>query len=221
MTVGIGFQCLDGVVLCSDRQITKSGGLKYEEQKIFEGYYENLQCACAYAHNPDIARNVFDEIFRSLVNVFQRCHRQQIALSDALQETVEDVMRRRKDKNTELLIAFRSEKMGMPPLFFCVRGLVVVKGEREYIGVGDSSALRYVAELLGSFQLTLEQAKLAGLYMVGLASRFIDGCGGTDLLMMPRTERIKMLSPDEIEGYRSKLRDIDRDLSMRLIGLFN
>ena len=144
MTVGIGFQCPDGVVLCADRQITKGEDLKYEEQKIFEGHYENLQCACCYAHHPDIAKNVFEDIFKSLVNVFQRCHREQIGLSDGLQLTIEEVMKRRKDKQTEMLIAFRSERMGMPPTLFSVRGLVVRSGDqREYIGTGDSSVIRY------------------------------------------------------------------------------
>ena len=34
MTVGVGFQCLDGVVLCADRQITKGGDLKYGERYV-------------------------------------------------------------------------------------------------------------------------------------------------------------------------------------------
>jgi 20S proteasome alpha/beta subunit len=67
MTVGIGFQCPDGVVLASDRQITKDGGLKYEEGKFFRGYYDEVQCGCTYAGYPANAKNLFDDISRPFV----------------------------------------------------------------------------------------------------------------------------------------------------------
>lgn len=221
MTVGIGLQCSDGVVLCADRQITKGEDLKYEEQKIFEGHYDNLQCACAYAHNPDIARNLFEDIFKSLVGVFQRSKREQIGLCDALHLTIQEVMRRRKDKNTEMLIAFRSEIMGMSPLFFCVRGAVVVKGEREYIGTGDSTVVRYVAELLCRTTLEFEQAKLAAIYMASLATRFNPYCGGgLNLLTMVHGGNMELLSAEEVERYKPKLKAIDKALGLELVKLF-
>jgi hypothetical protein len=217
MTVGIGFQCPDGVVLCADRQITKGGELVYEEQKIFEGHYDNLQCACSYAHNPSIAKNVLEDIFRSLVDVFQRCKRERIALRDALHLTIEEVMKRRKDKNTEMLIAFRSERMGMPPLLFCVRGLVVVQERRQYIGTGDCSVLRYIAELLSTTELDVQKAKAAAIYMVSLANRFTLFCKGIDALVMPRNGDMEVLSAEEIEKYRPALAEMDKALSLEVV----
>jgi len=217
MTVGIGFQCPDGVVLCADRQITKGGDLVYEQQKIFEGHWENLQCACSYAHHPDIAKNVFEDIFKSLVYVFQRCHRERIALSDALQETLEEVMKKRKDKQTEMLIAFRSETMGMPPILFCVRGLIVVQRKREYIGTGDSSVNRFIADLLSGTELHLQQAKIAAIYMVSLANRYTLFCKGIDLLVMPRNGRMELLSAEEIEKYGPTLEEMDKTLSLGIV----
>ena len=35
MTIALGFLCPDGMVLCSDRQITVDGGLKYEKRKFW------------------------------------------------------------------------------------------------------------------------------------------------------------------------------------------
>jgi hypothetical protein len=221
VTVGIGFQCPDGVVLCADRQITKEDGLKYEEQKVFVGHHRGgiaVDCACVYAHNPDLARNIFEDFFKSIRGAFAKVKEKDIFLIDAIQQTLEEVLKSRKGKDMEFLIAFRAEQIGISPFLMCARGLTVARSQREYIGVGDSSVLRYTGELLERTHLSVEQAKAAGIYMVSLANRFIDRCGGTDVLAMPKGGEVELLSQERIDEYKTVLSKIDKTLATSLVG---
>jgi hypothetical protein len=57
-------------------------------------------------------------------------------------------------------------------------GQIVAEGHSEIIGVGDSSVLRYATDLLVHPLSTVAEAQVIGSYMVRLANRYIDGCGG-------------------------------------------
>jgi 20S proteasome alpha/beta subunit len=213
MTIGIGLQCPGGVVLCADRQITKSGGLKYEAQKILraELYGDtNTDCSCVFAHDPDVARNLFKEIIEALPNTLRRQRTEGIFVLKAIQQMLEQIFKQKQAKNMEMLVAFaHRQAVGFSPFFMRIRGPIVVQGNRECIGVGDSSVLQYVSELLGRFQLSVEEAKLAGIYMVSLANRFIDGCGrGMDLVSM--YEGVARLLPsEEIQELEKRLPNFD------------
>jgi hypothetical protein len=218
MTVGIGFECLDGVVLAADRQITKTGGLKYEEEKIFRGYYDRVQCACTYSGNPAKAKNLFDDIFKALRFTFGKRLIDDAFPTDVFKRTVEGVLRKHKNTSIEMLITFRAPGVGIPPFLLCARGQTVVTSPREYIGVGDSSVLRYVAELT-SCELSVKQAQILAIYMVSLAGRFIDGCGGMNVLVMPADGDMKLLSKREIDKFTKVLIGINKSLSDALIKL--
>src|SRR5690348_3921471 len=62
MTIGVGFRCMDGVVLCSDRQITSSAGHKYEERKILSHWTPEYRIVLSYAGFPDAARMMFRKL---------------------------------------------------------------------------------------------------------------------------------------------------------------
>lgn len=219
MTVGVGFQCLDGVVLAADRQITKEGGLKYEEQKIFRGLYDNVECASTYAGDPGMAKTLFEDIFKSIRWTFGRPKREDVLITDVFKRTIEEILKKRQNDSVELLITFRAKTTGISPFLFRVQGLTVVKSERDYIGVGDSSVLRYIGELLMGSELSVKQAKIAGIYMVSLANRFIDGCKGTDILVMPASGEMKLLSREEIVTHKTTLEGIDKKLTRSLVAL--
>jgi hypothetical protein len=72
MTIGIGFQCGDGVVLCADRQFTsKEGRFKYQKGKLGSSQRESLSLIYIYAGDPDRAELIFGKVsgrLKSLIN---------------------------------------------------------------------------------------------------------------------------------------------------------
>jgi hypothetical protein len=149
---------------------------------------------------------------------FGRRNTEDVFPTDVFKRTVEGILRKHKNKNTELLLTFRAKRFGIPPFLLCARGQAAVKGLREYIGVGDSSVLRYVAELI-SCELSVKQATTLAVYMVSLAGRFIDGCGGIDVLVMPADGDVELLTEANLKEYDKVLTEIDKNLADSLIAL--
>ena len=54
----------------------------------------------------------------------------------------------------------------------------VIYGTREYIGVGDSSALRFLCDILLAGVLDTNGADVLGQYIIFVANRYVDGCSG-------------------------------------------
>jgi len=58
MTIALGFKSHDGIVLCTDSQITKEGGLKFEGQKIRFILSDRWAVALAFAGSADLMQLV-------------------------------------------------------------------------------------------------------------------------------------------------------------------
>lgn len=180
MTIAMGFVCSDGIVLCSDRQMTSDGGMKFQAKKLsyLTGMFEGIQMtACsAYAGDPEGAKILRTEIRERLGK--------EIAASKlfALQslkarKALEKIFKNPHAKHLEMLIGIRfnsGEKC-----LFRTKGRKVLEATTEYIGIGDSSVLRYLAEvLLPRTLLSVSEANVLGSYFVSIANRFVDGCSG-------------------------------------------
>jgi hypothetical protein len=192
MTIGIGFKCSNGVVLCADSQISKEGGLKYNEKKIYtingvhpsdHDYHGITLC---YAGDPDIMKLLCERID----GLFgQTCAPQDwdgsglITWNDMFRGEVEKTLRglykthSAKDQQLELLCAIFSKEAGVS--LYRAQGRVVRSSEHaECIGVGDSSVLRFLADLFATRELSVLQGLTLGCYMVAKARTYIAGCGG-------------------------------------------
>ncbi len=220
LTVGIGFQCPGAVVLGSDRQITKAGGLKYEQCKILSAYLGSpnlgVLVACTYAHDPDIAANLMDDIAHKLPITLQQARTGGAFFSQSVKEMLEGIFSQKKARDMEMLIAFGHPTNAWSPFLMRARGPTVVQGAREYIGAGDSSILRYIGELLGRFQLTVEEAPLAAFYLVSLATRFVDRCDGDPDILIMFNGKAEIASAQTIEQAKKKMSGFDSNLASSL-----
>jgi len=218
VTVGIGFQCPGAVVLCADRQMTKEGGLKYEEPKVLIAHLNRveIECGAVYAHHRDEAVSLFQEVVEAVPVTVQLGKEEELLLPQLAKEMLEEIFAKKKAKGMEMLIAFAHARNIFSPFFMRAAGPVIVSGIREYIGVGDSSVIRYMSELLGRFPLTVEEAPMAGLYMVSLANRFIDGCGGGPDVLIMFNGKAEIMSADVIEKAKRKLSEFDTALASSL-----
>lgn len=172
MTIAIGFLCSDGIVLCSDRQMTSDGGMKFSAKKLshMSGLFHGVQMtlASAYAGDPEAAKILRTEIRERLGK--------EIASSRSVRKSLEKIFNNKHSKYLEMLIAIRfssGEKC-----LFRTKGRKVVEARTEYIGSGDSSALRYIAGFLLPHMLSVKEAQVLGSYIVSVANRFVDGCSG-------------------------------------------
>jgi len=218
VTIGIGFQCPGAVVLCADRQLTKEGGLKYEESKVFTSHIPSVEidCGAVYAHHRDAALSLFQDIVQAIPVTARLGQEDGLLLPMLATEMLEEIFKQKKAKDVEMLVAFCHGRNGFPPFFMRASGSTIVPAVREYIGVGDSSVIRYMSELLGRFHLTVEEAPMAGVFMVSLANRFIDRCGGGPDVLIMFNGKAEIMGADVIEKAKSKLPDFDNKLSSAL-----
>jgi hypothetical protein len=222
VTIALGFQCSDGIVLCADRQHTMDGGLKFEQQKILSAHViindVTMKAAFTYAHDPLIAKNLFEAVCKVLPGARLSLDlKNRIFLLDAIQASIEDVCRDRKYKNTESLIAVTFPP-NASPLLIITRGPTVARGIRECIGIGRSPLIQYFSDLLSTEVLTTDEAKVAGMYLVLLANRYVDGCGGgPDVLILKKDGEFEQVTQTQVARYKSLLESSEAELKVTLV----
>jgi 20S proteasome alpha/beta subunit len=174
MTIGIGFLCSDGVVLCSDRQLTSSSGFKYEERKILWTHSDFCTVIFGYAGETHAAQVMYRKIRENFQETAIQAKGK--VSTDKARNALEKIFKDKNSKELETLIGIRLQHS--PPYLFKTWGNKVVDGLAEYIGAGDSSALRYLSGFLIHDQLDVSQATIIGTYIVSVANRYVDKCGG-------------------------------------------
>jgi 20S proteasome alpha/beta subunit len=173
MTIALGIQCRGGVVLCADSQVTKEGGLKFNEGKIFDLHSDNERILLCYAGSPDIMKVIKERIMKEIPASLTSSQSR-----EAIEIILKDTYRRHGTKRqVEMLCAIYRHDEGVK--LFRVAGSVVRPADKaECLGVGDSSVLRFLADTFLRDDITLSQGLTLGCYMVAKAKMYIDGCGG-------------------------------------------
>jgi hypothetical protein len=212
VTIALGIVCSDGAVLAADRQMTKDGGLKYQEKKYIIGHVKGsipLDYIFVYCGTPEVAHIFEERIGMALLggvcsgNVF---------MPSIVIDNLKSVFRDKESKYIETLIMVGSSDI--QPFIIRTKGTRVVRSRRDCIGVGDSSVIRFVSDLLPR-TLTVEMALPVCAYLVTLGNRYIEGCGfGPDVLFMGGPKRIPMaVSEKEVESYASRFSGFEHKLS--------
>lgn len=205
MTIGLGFCCDNGVVFCADSQITKEGGLKFNDKKIFTlksmhaSAETGKRMVLCYAGSPEIMKLICERLDREM-SVCDLLFSADDAswnetLRDKLEEALRDVYRKHGTKQqVELLCGIYAPDEGAK--MYRVSGAIVRKGEMaECIGVGDSSVLRFLADVFVRRDIKIREALTLGSYMVAKAKTYIDGCGGpTQALVLTHEGKVISLA---------------------------
>jgi hypothetical protein len=175
VTIAIGFCCNDGLVMCADRQITSATGFKSHERKISRASWYEQSILFSYAGDPDAARVLFAKIRETFKSEFDKSKARSTGYR--AKAALEKIYTSRHAKHLETLIGIRFRN-GSSFHLFRTSSHKVVDGNMEYIGCGDSSALRYVCDLLLAEEQKVNEAAILGSYVVSVANRYVDGCGG-------------------------------------------
>ncbi len=182
MTIALGFLCPDGIVICSDRQMTVSeAGLKYQKCKLgwLSGMFEagvKFTLASAYAGDPEAVKIMRTEIRERLGKEIAKSNMVGFQAPIA-RKALEKIFNNKHAKHLQMLIGIRFDSGEM--CLFKTSGNKVVDATTEHIGSGDSSALRYLADiLLPPFIQNVSQAHVLGSYLISVANEYVDGCSG-------------------------------------------
>jgi hypothetical protein len=172
MTIGIGFVCSDGIVICSDKQMTGEGGYKYEDSKITTSQGDDVSFIYTYAGDPDAAQMMFEKSKQALQIEMPGCEFD--SMDSVAQQTLEKVFRDKQAKGLSTLFGITAHGQHF---LIKTKETKVVKGKAEYIGFGDSSVLRYVCDFLLPSRLDVDQAQVLASYLVSVAGRYMQYCG--------------------------------------------
>ena len=184
MTIALGFNCIGGVVLCADQQIGASGWHKFNESKMYvinnptEPLYTIV---LTYAGDPSVMKT-FHQKFAGVVSAnkaFSSVRNLQTLLEGCLLDMNQDAV-----NSTDLLCGV-SVQGGTYGLLRTKGYSVYEIGDYDQIGVGDSSLVRFLSQMLVSHPMKVYPAVYIGNYIVKKAKEFVDGCGGeTDILIL-------------------------------------
>ena len=112
MTIGIGFQSQDGVVLCADRQMTVQGNFKYPERKIkahFDGFSSFI---FTYAGFPEPAEAMFDKLGDNLEEQYKKARGR--SPIDKTKAAVQKIFDDKRAKGLYVLLGVSIGNLGQP-----------------------------------------------------------------------------------------------------------
>jgi len=149
--------------------------MKYEECKIYSYSSTDLRVVFSYAGFPDSADNLFKRIMTDLGSSIAE-DQKSVPLRDKAHAALQEIYRDKHTKGLQTLVGIRFADTSCA--LFKSYGNTIAEGRVEYIGFGDSSALRYASDMLLGKQLNLDEAHVLASYLVFIANRYVDGCSG-------------------------------------------
>jgi len=189
VTIGLGFVTTEGVVLCSDRQHTSAAGFKFEKCKIMGIEHVNgTSIMLSYAGEPEAAEVIFTKIREQLGDGLPHVEGDNRDPIERIWTYLDYVYASPFTKGLETLVSVRVPGDVSPRLYRTrERKVVTSHGRSECIGCGDSSVIRFLSERLANFIMSRDEAEIIGAYLVSVANRYADGCGGgPDIYFQPK-----------------------------------
>jgi hypothetical protein len=197
VTIGVAFNCHEGIVICSDTQMS-TGSMKFYENKI-ETYYINRSatpCCIAVTYAGDLA------VFKSFWDRF--CAKlksdDEIASPPKVKVALEDTLAAMnlldgQGYPTLYLLCGATQSGHLPILLKCQGDTVHTVTAVDFVGSGDSSVIRYLSRMLYLQNVgDVSSAIKLGTYVVGQAKLYVDGCGGdTDIVLLSADGKIMHL----------------------------
>jgi 20S proteasome alpha/beta subunit len=215
MTIVIGMLCSDGIVLAADRQLTRTDGHKYEEQKIFPIDGRDWKAVLTYAGDPGFVREVQQRLVDSLNK--EEVKADSGAIHDSLEEILNSMGRQYGDVGTELLVAAWASRERAQLWKFDGRSIHQAYGF-NCLGVGDSSLIAYLSKSLYDPALTIQQAIRLAVYCVSKANEFIDKCeGGPDIATLNQEGTIGAVGQHQVREMRAGMEEVEQAALTRIV----
>ena len=202
MAVVIGLRCADGIVVCANQQMSGPGASKSYERKLTIEPSQSI--LLAYSGLPSLAREARQKIREKI----GQAEIPSSLLYLAANEVLTDMRRQYVDLDLQLLIGI-SPASEEPTLFkFDGNGLHVAD-EFNFLGVGDSCLLRFLAAMMHSLQLNLEEIANLAIYLVRKAEGYIEPCDGPigTAIMKSGDQSCRLLLEEDVQDIIRKVEE--------------
>jgi hypothetical protein len=216
MSVAVGLGDMRMMLLCADRQMTDAqAGLKFEGRKVrgyaSTGLEKPHNIAFAYCGNPEIADTLFDSLIEGVSSAMEDASDCDVFEAEYFRQCLLPVFRSKDAKGMMTLIALQTAHRCF---LFKTKADQVVIGDRECIGGGDSSVLRYIADMASRTEMhSVETALPFAIYLVSLANRYVDGCGfGVDAVILQDGKPITFVGKEQTGKYSKRFAQFERKM---------
>jgi 20S proteasome alpha/beta subunit len=208
MTIAIGMLCSDGIVLAADRQLTRTDGHKYQEQKIFPIDGGDWKAVLTYAGDPGFVKEVQQRLVDSLNKKEVKADFR--AIHNSLEEILNSMGRQYGDVGTELLVAAWASRERAQLWKFDGRSIHQAYGF-NCLGVGDSSLISYLSINLYRTEFTIQEGIRLAVYCVSKANEFIDKCaGGPDVATLNQEGTIGAIGQPLVREMRADMEEVEK-----------
>ena len=211
VTIGVGFRCVDGIVLCSDRQHTLASGAKYEDNKLFSSQRDDYSFIYSFAGDPDAANIMYRRVKEAMPEIVNS----KAPFGEEAVEIIGKAFKNSHSKGLQTLIGMKI-KHG-DPFILKTWDSRVVEGLYECIGFGDSSVLRYLTNSLLPSHLSVNQAIVLGNYLVSVGNRYVDQCsGGPDSMTLHADGNIQETKGGVFPNQKERFSHCEKEIGIAL-----
>jgi Proteasome subunit len=218
MTIAAGFCVSDGVLLCADTQLTIPGYLKYPESKIRVWTGQGEIGFFTFAGDADFSTMAINH-FTSILHKTSKDGGRREAVESECRTLYETYVSLPPPGNfvLQMLLALQTAQGAQ---LSKISGPSFTKiTEFECIGSGAYLA-RAIASELYSPRMGLKEATPMAAYILGMAKRHVDGCGGNSqiLLIFNHTRSYEIITNLQVEVMEKAYTEFwraSRDLLLR------
>ncbi|MGO9272128.1 MAG: hypothetical protein ACLQOO_18005 [Terriglobia bacterium] len=177
MTIAAGFKCKNGVVLCTDSQITVEGASKYPGEKII--LFSGLKCrpVFAFAGYVNFSKMCIQQLAEKIEEAEHKAEETGNALNlwRLLKDECKRIWKDYEDYGVlNLIVAVKEPSLAL----YYIEGASVSKVDTyTCMGVGSPVATSIV-ELYYKPDMSISAAYRMAVYMLMQVKTFVDGCGG-------------------------------------------
>lgn len=185
MTAIAGFKCSDGIVICSDSELTHADGTKTTVEKIrtYGNTKTPARAYVAWAGTEDCARAAFERLDTAWSGVLSG----QYDLGDVMHEIVRDISETYVVKPEDAFTLICSEYIegATKPLRLMKEPGIVPGVGHDLVSDGAGAVfIKYLADGLYHPSLSMHQAAILSVYAIKLAKKYAFGCGGDTKISM-------------------------------------
>jgi hypothetical protein len=214
VTIALGFCASDGIALCTDSEINKDGGLKYNDKKIHPLLYDDHAIAFAYSGSPEIMDLVLEGMKKKMTDAPVPLP-WLAGIRGHLESVLLEINKKHKEKYFEVLCAATHRTHGTQ--LYCGKGKLVREAGWECLGVGDTSVVRYLSALFQGYSLMANQCLLLGYYIVAQAKEFTPLVGGPTQGLLISNGTLGFPDFDDVQIFAG----IERSLVQLLVTISN
>jgi 20S proteasome alpha/beta subunit len=223
LTIGIGFRCVDGIVIASDTQITYPGSHKRYEYKIFEHREALWSAIFTYAGEPDLMREFFGNFLASTSNPANTSF---LSSCSGICKLIEISLRSvRRNAGLSIIGALNVVPNQELLMVKTSKSNISIARDYEFVGIGDSSLLAFLEKLIcvpiGTGTYRYEQAFRIATYLVYQAKQYIDGCGGDTSVSIILPTGGRHIRDGATKDVEKEIKDLESRLSIAASLSFN